>query len=205
MFSLKCSYLLSSCDPLLYCHVPHSATWFAFWCSQHVGVCGRLYFGCTTFLFRKGMSETCAIEPLLCAIQSVTLLGGALVTDFEGLTSHFVAMSCFFMYYSMFSSPLCSQYEPAFFSLSLFEFFLFSPPSSITNCNKTKIYTQCIASFGRGGKFVFSFIILLTYSKLVCFHGFFPLYISFKTSFCLVFWKTAVPYTLCWRYLLRLT
>lgn len=120
MFSLKCSYSLSSHDLLLYCHVPHSAIWFAFWCSQHVGACGRsLYFGCMEFLFKKGRSEICAVEPLLCDIQSITLLGGVLVTDFEGLTSHFVEMSWFFfMYYSMFSSPLCSQYEPAFFFAS---------------------------------------------------------------------------------------
>lgn len=97
MFSLKCSYSLSSHDLLLYCHVPHSAIWFAFWCSQHVGACGRsLYFGCMEFLFKKGRSEICAVEPLLCDIQSITLLGGVLVTDFEGLTSHFVEMSWFF-------------------------------------------------------------------------------------------------------------
>lgn len=87
-----------------------------------------MYFGCVVFLFRRGKSEIYTIEPLPCAMQSVTLLGGTLMADFEGLTSHFAAMSCFSFSHVLFHvllTPVLTVGDSLLFGLYLFEFFLF--------------------------------------------------------------------------------
>jgi len=63
-------------------------------------------------------------------MQSVTLLGGALVTDFEGLTSHFVAMSCFFhVLFHVLLTPVLTVGASLFLAAPYLNSFSFSYPT----------------------------------------------------------------------------